>query len=122
MSSAWRPAVWCADGASDLRHARVELWSRGASPIHRRDAAAKLLPLLIFLIALATSHRGLPFMASGSGVLFVAGILVARLPLVPVLVRGAVVLPFSGTVALISWIGGDISRSIELLLKSYLSA
>jgi len=90
--------------------------------MHRRDPAAKLLPLGVFLVALATVHRGLPWMAAGAVTILAAGFLAARLPIGRAFLRGTVVLPFTGTVALISWLSGDPARALELLMKSYLSA
>jgi energy-coupling factor transporter transmembrane protein EcfT len=43
-----------------LHHVVLERWSRGASPLHRRDPRAKLAALLVFLVVLATAHRALP--------------------------------------------------------------
>ena len=105
-----------------MRHTAVDEWSRGTSSLHQRAAGAKLLPLIVFLVTLATAHHHLPLLAAGLGSLLVAGIVGARLPLGGILARGAVVLPFSGLVAVVSWLAGDPARSLELILKSYLSA
>jgi cobalt/nickel transport system permease protein len=105
-----------------LRHTVVEEWSRGASPLHRLNPAAKLFPLVVFLVALATAHRELPLLGIALWLLLAAGILAARLPVLGVILRGAVVLPFSGIFALISCLAGDPARATELVLKSYLSA
>ena len=105
-----------------MRHTVVEQWSRGASPLHRLDPGAKLLPLAVFLVALATAHRELPLLGAGLGALLAAGVVVAQLPFDGALARAAVVLPFSGVFALISWLSGDPARAMELVLKSYLSA
>ena len=105
-----------------MRHTAVEEWSRGASPLHRLNPVAKLFPLAVFLAALATAHRELPPLGIGLGLLLVTGILAARLPVLGVMLRGGVVLPFSGVFALVSWLAGDPVRAIELVLKSYLSA
>jgi cobalt/nickel transport system permease protein len=104
-----------------LRHAIVEQWSRGTSPLHRRDPAAKLVPLIVFLIVVATAHRRIVVLAGVMGALLVGAVLAGRLPLPRVLGRAAIVLPFSGIFALLSWASGDISRGLELVLKSYIS-
>ena len=40
-----------------MQHVVLERWSRGSSFLHDRDARAKILALLIFLVAVATTHR-----------------------------------------------------------------
>ena len=105
-----------------MRHTVVEEWSRGASRLHRLNPAAKLFPLAVFLVALATAHHELPLLGIALGLLLAVGILSARLPFFGVLLRGAVVLPFSGVFALISWLADDPARAVELVLKGYLSA
>jgi len=105
-----------------LRHTVVEEWSRGASLLHRRAPLAKLLPVAVFLVLLASAHRRLPWLSAGLALLLAAGFLCARLPLVAALLRAAAVLPFTGVFALISWLAGDPARAFELTAKSYLSA
>jgi cobalt/nickel transport system permease protein len=105
-----------------LRHAAVEAWSRGASPVHRRAALAKLIPAVLFLITLATAHRRLPVLSGCFALLLIAAIRLANLPLGGILMRAAVVLPFSSSVALVSWWANDPVRALEVVQKSYLSA
>jgi cobalt/nickel transport system permease protein len=105
-----------------LRHTAVEAWSRGVSPVHRRAALAKMIPALVFLVTLATAHRSLALLSACYALLLMAAIWLARLPLPGILARAAVVLPFSGSVALISWLANDSQRALELIQKSYLSA
>jgi cobalt/nickel transport system permease protein len=105
-----------------LRHTIVEEWSRGTSSLHRRAPLAKLLPLGVFLVLLATAHRRVGLLAAGFAVLLAAGFLAAHLPLLGALSRAAAVLPFTGMFALLSWLAGDTARAYELILKSYLSA
>jgi len=105
-----------------LHHVVLERWSRGASLFHRRDPRAKIVALLVFLVVVATARRELPLLA---GVLFLvlsAALVWARLPLAGALARAAIVLPFSTIFAVVSWLAGDLSRGIALVLKSYLSA
>jgi cobalt/nickel transport system permease protein len=105
-----------------LHHAVLERLSRGATPIHRRDPRAKILALLVFLIALATAERGLPWLAAGLFLLLAAGFLWGRIPLAGALARAALVLPFILVFAVITWLAGDPAHGIELGVKCYLSA
>jgi cobalt/nickel transport system permease protein len=110
-----------ASGAPELRHTVVEEWSRGSSVLHRRAPGVKLLTLAFFLVLLATAHRKLPLLAAGLCILLVCGILAAGLPFWGALSRAAAVLPFTGLFAIVSWLAGDPTRAVELILKSYLS-
>jgi len=105
-----------------LQHVILERWSRGSSFLHQRDARVKILALLIFLVAVATTHGN--FEAPGICYLatLVAGVIAARLPMAGVLRRAAVVLPFSFTFAAVSWLSGEPRRAALLIEKSYLSA
>jgi cobalt/nickel transport system permease protein len=105
-----------------LRHAALDRWSSGASALHRRDPRAKTVVLVVFLVAVATAHSALPVLAAAWFLLLLAAILCARLPLVPVLLRAGIVLPFAAVFAAFSWFAGDAGRAVALLLKSYLSA
>jgi len=105
-----------------LQHVVLERWSRGSSFLHDRDARAKILALLIFLVAVATTHRSFELAALFYLLLLLAAILSARLPIGGVLRRAAVVLPFSLTFAAISWISGEPRRAALVVEKSYLSA
>jgi cobalt/nickel transport system permease protein len=104
-----------------LHHVVLEQWSRRTSPLHRRDARAKLAVLLVFLIALATAHRAIPEVAAALFVLLAAGFVLARIPLGAALRRAALVLPFSAAFGILCWISGDPARGLALTLKSYLS-
>ena len=105
-----------------MHSAVPEQWSCGDSPVHRLDARAKLIPLIAFLIAVATASRALPIFAVELFTLFLAVVLWARVSVYRVLMRSAWVLPFTVTFAAISWLAGDSPRALSLLLKSYLSA
>lgn len=105
-----------------MHHVVLDRWSRGSSPLHRRDPRAKILVLLVFLVALATAQRGLALFAPGLLFLLAAALIWARLPLAGPLARAAVVVPFSAVFALIAWLAGDPARGLSLLVKSYLSA
>ncbi len=105
-----------------MHHVHLDQWSRRASPLHRRDPRAKILVLLTFLIVLATTpaNRALPL--GIYAVLLLSGVLIAGLPVRSLLARALVVLPFSLTFGLISWLAGDSLRALGLIEKSYLSA
>jgi cobalt/nickel transport system permease protein len=90
--------------------------------MHARDPRAKILALLVFLIVLATTPANAALTLGIDAALLVSGILIARLPLSRLLLRAMVVLPFSLTFGLISWLAGDRLRAIALVEKSYLSA
>jgi len=105
-----------------LHHVVLEHWSCGASAIHRRDPRAKIAALLVFLVALATAHTALLWLALAL-FLILAGVLrLARLPVTGALSRSALILPFSLAFAVVSWMAGDPGRALALVLKSYLSA
>jgi len=105
-----------------VHHVVLERWSRGSSPLHRRDPRAKFGALLIFLVVLATAHRSLPILSVALLALLAGTLLWARIPLSRALARAAVVLPFTLVFAAVCWVAGDPARGLALLLKSYLSA
>ena len=105
-----------------MHHVHVDHWSRGASPLHARDPRAKILALLVFLIVLASTPAKATLTLGIDAALLVSGILIAGLPLGRLPLRAMVVLPFSLTFGLISWLAGDRLRAIALVEKSYLSA
>jgi cobalt/nickel transport system permease protein len=105
-----------------LHHVVLERWSRGSSFLHRRDARAKILALLAFLVVVATTGRALEWLAGFYFLLLLAGVIAARVPVGGALRRAAVVLPFSLTFAAIRWLSGDPQHAAALIEKSYLSA
>ena len=105
-----------------MHHVRVDQWSRGSSPLHARDPRAKIITLLVFLIAAATTPSNAAVILAIDAALLLSGILIAGLPVVGLLLRAMVVLPFSLTFGLISWLAGDRLRALGLVEKSYLSA
>jgi cobalt/nickel transport system permease protein len=105
-----------------LRHVVLDRWSRGSSAVHRRDPRAKIVPLLLLLIALATANRAVPLFALELVLMLAAGLWWARVPVGGALARAALVLPFAATFAAITWLGGDPARGLSLALKSYISA
>jgi len=89
--------------------------------LHRRDPRAKIAALIVFLVVLATTRPDAYLTLAVDAALLVSGILIAGLPLWSLLARAAIVLPFSLTFGIISWIAGDRWRAIGLVEKSYLS-
>ena len=99
----------------------MDQWSQGTSSLHARDPRAKILALLAFLVVLATTPPNAFLTLSIDTAVLIAGILIAGLPPVNLLLRGMAVLPFSLMFGLISWLGGDHLRALGLVEKSYLS-
>lgn len=104
-----------------MHHVVVERWSRGASPLHARDARAKLIVLVAFLMAVSTTPPPAQWAFPAYAALLAIAIFAARLPLAALVRRAMLVLPFSATFALITWIGGDPLRALALGEKSFLS-
>ena len=90
--------------------------------LHACDARVKVVLLAAFLAAVATTPRLAPAHLAGYGAALLGAVGLARLPAGAVLLRAAVVLPFSATFAAISVLAGDSPRAVALVLKSYLSA
>jgi cobalt/nickel transport system permease protein len=104
-----------------LHHILLDRWSQGVSPLHRRDARAKIVALLVFLILLETTPGNAIAILVTDAALLASAILIAGLPLIGALSRAMVVLPFSLTFGLISWLAGEPARALALVEKSYLS-
>lgn len=105
-----------------MHHVVLDHWSRRKSLLHARDARAKILAALAFLVCVATTAMPSPLPGVAYGCLLLAGLLLSRLPLLGLLLRAAVVLPFTATFAAMTLLAGDPGRAFELLQKSYLSA
>jgi cobalt/nickel transport system permease protein len=98
----------------------LERWSRGSSPLHSRDARAKIAVLILFLVAVSTSRSMVVFACYGAMV--IAAILIARLPLAAILIRTLTILPFVAPFTLLTWVAGQPERALAILEKSFLSA
>src|SRR5580700_7166695 len=104
-----------------MHHAlAVDRWSRGVSPLHARDARAKLAAALAFLIAVSTTRPGAHLAFGLYAVMIVAAAALGRLPIGALARRAALVLPFSATFAAITWWSGDPARALALAEKSLL--
>lgn len=104
-----------------MHHIVLDSWSQGSSVLHARDPRAKTIVVVGFLVVVATTTIIVPAAAAYLGIVL-AGAILARLPLLGLLTRACVVLPFSGTFALMSFMSGDPQRAIDVVLKSYVSA
>jgi len=91
------------------------------SPLHRRDPRAKLAALLIFLVVLSTTHPEAQLAFAGYAVMLLIAVNRARLPILGIAGRAALILPFSATFALLTWWSGDSMRARALAEKSFLS-
>lgn len=105
-----------------MHHVVVEHWARRRSVLHSRDARAKFLALLAFLVAVATNPAEAQAHIALFAAILAAAIGLSRLPPLAVLLRAAAILPFSVTFAAVSWLAGDPARAAALVEKSYLSA
>jgi cobalt/nickel transport system permease protein len=104
-----------------VHHVLLDRWSRRTSPLHARDPRAKILALLAFLVVLATTPPNAAAPLVIDALLLLAGILIAGLPVMNLVLRAMAVLPFSLTFGLMSWLAGDRLRALGLVEKSYLS-
>jgi cobalt/nickel transport system permease protein len=105
-----------------LHHVVLERWSRRSSPLHRRDARAKVLALLVFLIAVATTPPGAWWRYAAYAAAVLGAVLLSGLPVMQILRRAALVLPFSATFGLFLWIAGSRGVAMAVVAKSLLSA
>ena len=104
-----------------MHHLVIDRWSRGTSPLHRRDPRAKLAALLVFLIVLSTTRPTAQIAFAVYAAMLLVAANRARLPLAGLLGRAALILPFSATFALLTWWSGDGQRALALAEKSFLS-
>ena len=104
-----------------MHHLVIDRWSRGTSSLHQRDPRAKLAALLVFLVVLSTTRPAAQWAFAAYAVLLVIAANSARLPILGLAGRAALVLPFSATFALLTWWSGDSMRALALAEKSFLS-
>jgi cobalt/nickel transport system permease protein len=104
-----------------VHHLVIDRWSRGSSSLHQRDPRAKLAALLVFLVVLSTTRPGAQWAFVAYAVLLILTANLARLPILGLASRAALVLPFSATFALLTWWSGDSLRALALAEKSFLS-
>ena len=102
---------------------RLDEWARGASRLHRLDARAKLIAVLLFLIAVSTTPPASPLALLPIAALFVIALWLSALPAMELMLRTAIVIPFPAFFALISWLqNGNAASASALVGRSYLSA
>jgi len=104
-----------------VHHLVIDRWSRGSSVLHQRDPRAKLAALLVFLIALSTTPAAAQWAFAAYAALLIVAVSRARLPILGLAARAALILPFSATFALLTWWSGDSLRALSLAEKSFLS-
>jgi cobalt/nickel transport system permease protein len=105
-----------------LHYLVLDTWSRRDSVVHRREARAKLIAVLLVLVWMGTAAEVRPEFVGFYGGLLAGAALLARLPLLGLLARAALVLPLAATFAAISALGGDPGRAVALLVKSLFSS
>lgn len=105
-----------------MRHARIDLWSLGASPIHRLDAAAKFLVTIALLVCIGTLSGHALTAAALYLLLLLTAATAARLPVVSILWTAAAVLPFALCFAAMAALAGDGFLAAWLIVRAYLSS
>lgn len=103
--------------------ARLEEWAAGDSPLHRRDARAKIVAAVLLLASIGATPPGAAFRLGGWFAVIAFGIVIAGVPLSGALLRSAIILPFTILFAGISWwVNQDWHFAATLVARSYLSA
>jgi cobalt/nickel transport system permease protein len=105
-----------------LHHVVLEEWSRRSSVLHRREARAKIVAALLILVGMATTPAVTLEFTVFYACLIVPAAVMARLPLIGLAGRAALVLPFAACFAAISVFTGDTERAVSLVVKSLYSA
>jgi cobalt/nickel transport system permease protein len=113
-----------------MHHSYLDKYARADSPLHRLDARIKLLLVLGLVILVAQVHPpGVIFVLALISLIVLMG-LVARIPMDYLMLRSAVVLPFSGAAAIsLAFTFGDslaltepgLHRAAALLLRSWIA-
>ena len=105
-----------------MQHSQLEQWSRRSSLLHTLDARAKLIALLVFLIAVATTRNNSGKALAGYALLVACALSVSGLPWGSVVLRALSVLPFSLSIAVAAWWGGGSYETIAgMIAKNTLS-
>jgi cobalt/nickel transport system permease protein len=103
-----------------LHHLVLESWSRRSSPLHARDARAKIVAALVFLLAVSTTPVSSQAAFYAYAAVLAAAIGLAQLP-PAILTRALTFLPFIATFTLITWWSGQTARALAIFEKSLLS-
>ena len=102
---------------------RLEEWARRDSPLHRRDARGKILSVLLFLVAVSSTPPSSPVAFVPASFLVVFGLVVSGLPILELLSRACVIVPFSTFFGFVSWLeNGNALFAGALVARSYVSA
>jgi cobalt/nickel transport system permease protein len=94
-------------------------WSRYPSPLQRRDARAKVIALLVFLVCVGLSTHVVTLLLLP--IVLCAGVVAARLPLLPFVARVLTIVPIPAMFAAAVWVSGHPDRAGILLGRSVLS-
>ena len=92
-------------------------------PLARRDARAKLIAVIVYLVCVGTTSAGNYPRMGALAVVVTLWILLARAGLFQSLIKAAAILPFPLSFGLVSWwVSGDSALAAVLIVRSYLSA
>lgn len=104
-----------------MHHLLIETWAQRQGWLHGRDARAKVVLALCLLVAIATTPVTAIAGMVGYLLLLTACVFASGLPVYAVFARACLILAFSISFALVSWVSGDPVRALSLVVKSYLS-
>jgi cobalt/nickel transport system permease protein len=105
------------------RSLRLEEWARRDSYLHRRDARGKILSVLLFLLAVASTPPSSPAAFLPLSVLLGYGLLASGLPVAALLLRALVIVPCPLFFGFVSWLeNGDGHFAGAIVVRSYISA
>ncbi len=102
-----------------MRLHALDQWSRRAGPLQSTAAGLKLAALFFLLIYISFAS---PVLLEAAAAVLIVLLALSRLPVIAILARASLVLPFSATAALIFWLAGDPVQAATVVAKSYLSA
>ena len=104
-----------------MRHTAIEQWARGLGPLHSMDARVKLVVVAAFLIAVSTTPSGNWLAFAAFATMVVVALAISNLPIRRLLLRSALLMPFAGVFAILSYLhAGDIGASCALVVRSQL--
>ena len=102
---------------------RLEEWARRDSFLHRRDARVKVVSVLLFLVAVSSTPPSSPAAFIPISVLLAFGLFVSGLPMLAMLARACVIVPFPLFFGFVSWMeNGNAQFAGALVARSYVSA
>ena len=102
---------------------RLEEWARRDSFLHRRDARGKILSVLLFLVAVSSTPPSSPAAFIPIAILLACGLIVSGVPVLEILARASVIIPFPLFFGFVSWLeNGNAMFAVALVVRSYVSA